>query len=447
MAYTPVEMDDLVKVSADLQQNFASLSNRYPAPTIGELYLAIKGQKENKAKKIPKIESLEERYTKQVEAKATAPKSTGFFTAFVRSTQSDPTRIAQIKCIERTVEDVFLARPKSSIPETDVQKLEMKRWDRQAGQIVLGAVIYRLWRIGASYSRLSSPLHSALYRCLLNVLNIKAEAEIDQESFLSTCTAFRDYIARSEVKRRYSYLDDNPAFLSELDALIVKKSAEIGPAPGIRSQHFAFIHSSATQLARYKNEASGPLSSLAEQLQTKLTEMKSLDREGILSCLADTDCSDEIKSLIKICIPKSCVLPDETEIVDGDWISINNEAALDYFVTRWKLKVDAYCQFALHGAYVMSLKYKDTLPPAFGDTLNEAINNTISNVLDKSSQQAALKALKWFIDSVDFPVEAAAWKGMAGLKSEILRQWTEISQVGRTEADAELEIEVAGLSL
>lgn len=397
MTYRPVELSALIEVTINLKNDFRVFSNRYSPPEFDVLCkgilgaAAVKGSATGKA--VPEVPSLEAAYRKQV-----ADMSTFWYRKSVTST-----RLAQISCITLTANEITQSK------QTDADWLEHNR------QVLLGAIIYRHYRLeeqaravpGMTTFWGKADECSALEVCLKRLLNIHEENKLDLQTVVSCCIAYRDYLCQGNVKDGYAYILDNPkTYLPDLNNLIEEKQKEIEATVSIPIQFIEFIQSLVPLISSYDEQLSTLLPLLLEPLKVRVATDE-LKKEDILACIKPLITNPSCYKLVEKMIPAETLLMSLDEVED--------------FINTMKQIKDYHCQFALLGAYVMSLEACAQTFSTLARTLNHAIVNNAENILDIRSRARSLRALDRIVKSTDvLSVDTAAWGGSEGFKKALL---------------------------
>ncbi|MGQ3892287.1 hypothetical protein [Legionella sp. CNM-4043-24] len=412
MPYQPLEMEYLVKATEELDTYFASFSKRFVPPSLDDLCIGILGQKENAAKKIPKINDLKTEYETAVRSKL------GFFS----SKKPDSTRLAQIACIKQTTEETL-----------NTKVIDSREWENRAQQIILGSIIYRLLRIDNNYSgKLIKPLwgraedNSALQNLLLRLLKVENKDALDFRTIISTCTAYQSYLNSGRVKEGYSYIKDNPTYLPDLDTLITQTESRMPDHERQCELYIQFIKSIPPLLEKCEQLVEAACDAWVPVLRKDRDEAGAMDKKQLVASLAATRPDPDALALMTAIIAPETVLTPETEI--------------ELMIASIKSYLSTYYQFALLGAYVVSLNMADRLPAYFADTLNFAIKSKGDNLLDNQNRKLALTALDWVLKAVpNAAVNCRAWGGIERFKAELLLQVSRALDQGSSAVEPESE--------
>lgn len=409
MPYKPPSYAFLKSKTKHLQQSFAQLTERYTSPpydTLRERLLNLKNSYTQKLKEKNKKRWL--------------------------ACSVDRTRLEQIGCITQLTGNMPASQ---SVRNQD--ELEM------AKSILIGSCLYRYVRITGSYQGAfgffgSAEDDSALHMALYEVLGLSSENKLDPLTWVSCCSAYRDYLLKNDNYTSYSYIDNDADFFINLDSIISKeqKKAQVMIKP---LQYLVFIQSMFNMIDIYLTE----LMALSSQVKSLLNNKKAKEGTTVkkldfLELLATLNPKNDLYELYTM------ILPDNYKLYvnsSGQWYEKHSEKAFEEDIEQ---RITIYSHYALLAAYILVLTkinkpQNTTQVTAFSiqeqellKTLEKALKDAVcayeSNQLDLETSELALTSLQVFMvpDENLTKVNTAVWGGIDLLKAELHRQLVDI---------------------
>lgn len=393
MPYTPPPYEELHNTTANLQQTFNAASYRYTPPTYETL--------QNCCRK------MEEKYREKAPKKARA-----YYTALTAPFLPDPInpkRLEEISGINRLL-DVL---PKSD-PGTSLRN--------QVQNILLGALIYRLFAIKSSYTdtmtgyaltfmHLGSEKNSILFQTIEEILEIKVGNELDPLSVFTCCSALRQYLREQQMEKECPYFRrDEETYLTQLDDIIAKAHDE---ASSIIEQinQLSAIQAIAQMIRKTEAELCPELASFNTALSHQLKSKEELSHSEILACIPKT-------LTPRVSCMMSYLVPDDMKLTKKN---------IHTFLPTMNSALMINSQYTVLGAYIIVLNERMTTHPLLSRTLNSAIDGLR---LDNLSRQLAFHALKNYMDFPDMErdFDFSSWTSYGALQSKLIRQTTELKE-------------------
>jgi hypothetical protein len=431
MPYTPPPYKKLKEATHELQRTFGKFAKRFSNPTYAEL--------------CDLISRLEKEYREKVLQK----KGWVFFS----KPKPDQTRLDQIALIVqlsgRVQEGVSRRCEEARRTEKNPIVLNeiIEAQFAEASDILLGAILYRYLRLvkeyegaGSCYGLVTDASNCALKNAIDDLLKINIAGAssfsatassvpmntLDSLTIFTCCNAFQNYLNENNANQKknyteYSYIENDSLFFTNLSSIIEAERPKSKPMRDLL-QFAIFIQSIPPLLTTYEQDLNDLLKPLISALGTKLLEVEEIDSEGVLEALKTITTDSPVAHFFEQYLLASDLVIDEEHFTR--------------FENDIKERMEIYCQYALLGAYVMSLKRCPDL--ALSMALHDAIavykpiGDAPGNLLDDDNMYRALLAMHRFcLTFPNFPGNIEVWGYTDLFESQLLRLIKAFEEPGR----------------
>lgn len=385
MNYQLPSYHDLKKNTQNLNKKFNQIANRYIPPSLDTL--------------LEKIKKLQNDYSEIT--------NTRTFMGFFADRERRSSQIASISNLT------------SKLKKT--RNIDHKK----AQRIILGACFYRVERLktvhDAKHKYLPSvvkqyipatTLESTLCRLLKEILDIKHDNKLDDQTLITNCQDYADYLMELTLSERKAYLDANPHLFANLTAII--EEHKVG-AERLRAQMriIKFIQSIELTLDKVSQTIKTMMPLLTKKFSHVVDEDSAEETQYFLR--TELDMIDE--PIIKNFIQTFQLLPDKLTPKGVPVLQESGQIAYlscqDYIQT----KLEVMNQCILFGAYMMAfaqcgcLPLSSTLHILLEQTLEITASNPFAPHYQELDLEIKIKSLQYLdkFHAITADLEYSAW--------------------------------------